>query len=63
MHCPDNVKGEEYIAAVAAASILLSKNLNDIETYILAEFLQSVSTQMFTLAAFKTIEQARKKKK
>lgn len=55
MHCPDGMKGEEYIAMVAAASLLLSKNLDQTETFILAEFLQAVSSQLFTLGAFKFI--------
>lgn len=58
MHCPDGMKGEEYIALVAAASMLLSKNLDQTETFILAEFLQSVSSQLFTLGAFKFIRDA-----
>lgn len=59
MHCPDNISGEEYVALVAAAAMLLSRGLNDFETFALAEFLQSVSTQLFTLGAFKAFEQSK----
>lgn len=56
MHCPDSLDGNEYIALVTATSALLAGPLSDAETYILAEFMQAVSNQLFTLAAFKTIE-------
>lgn len=56
MHCPDGLDGCTYVELVAAASILLSKDLNARETFFLAEFLQSVSNQLFTLGAFKEIE-------
>ena len=58
MHCPENVDGSAYIELVAAVSIILSKNLGPLETFILAEFLQSVSIQLFTLGAFKETEEA-----
>lgn len=53
MHCPNNFDGAEYIELVAAAAILLSKNLDSVNTFILAEFLQSISYQLVTLGAFK----------
>lgn len=53
MHCPDKIGGEEYIGLVAAVSMLLSRNLDARETFILAEFLDAVSDQLITLAAFK----------
>lgn len=53
MHCPDGVSGNEYIALVAALSMSLAKNLGPREIFILAELLQNVSYQLFTLAAFK----------
>lgn len=56
MHCPDGIKGEDYILAVAAASLMLSKNLDQRDTFVLAEFLQNVSIQLFTLAAFKPMK-------
>ncbi|HEX3025698.1 MAG TPA: hypothetical protein VHR42_00490 [Clostridia bacterium] len=56
MHCPDGIDGKEYVALVAAASILLSESLNAKDTFILAEFLQAVSYQMFTLGAFKEFD-------
>jgi hypothetical protein len=58
MHCPENVDGSTYIELVAAVSIILSKNLSPLETFILAEFMQSVSIQLFTLGAFKDAEEA-----
>ena len=61
MHCPDGVDGKTYIAMVAATSMLLSNSLDEHETYILAEFLQSVSLQLFTLGAFKGAEYERKR--
>lgn len=61
MHCPDGMNGCEYIELVAAVSIALSKNLSARETFLLAEFLQSVSYQLFTLAAFKESEDRRKR--
>lgn len=53
MHCPEGMNGKDYITLVAAVSIILSENLNQLETFILAEFLQTVSVQLFTLGAFK----------
>lgn len=53
MHCPDRIGGEEYIGLVAAVSIFLSQNLDARETFILGEFLDAVSDQLCTLAAFK----------
>ena len=59
MHCPENITGDEYVELVAAASLLLSRNLSARQTFILADFLQSVSTQLYTLAAFKEAERIR----
>lgn len=56
MHCPDGLDGCTYVELVAAAAILLSKELDAKQTFFLAEFLQSVSNQLFTLAAFKEID-------
>jgi hypothetical protein len=56
MHCPDGIDGNTYVEIVAAVSILLSKQLNALETFILAEFLQSVSFQLLTIATFKEVE-------
>lgn len=56
MHCPDHISGSEYIGLVAAVALLLSRDLNARETFILAEFLDAVSDQMITLAAFKDLE-------
>jgi hypothetical protein len=56
MHCPDGVNGNEYVALVAAISMSLAKNLDPRETFILAELLQNVSYQLFTLGAFKEFE-------
>lgn len=53
MHCPDRIGGEEYIGLVAAVSMLLSRDLDARETFILADFLDAVSDQLCTLAAFK----------
>lgn len=53
MHCPDHINGSEYIGLVAAVSILLSRNLDARGTFILSEFLDAVSDQLCTLAAFK----------
>lgn len=61
MHCPDNIDGCTYIELVAAAAIALSNGLDAKKTFLLAEFLQSVSYQLFTLAAFKETEEHRKK--
>lgn len=61
MHCPDNVDGNAYIELVAAVSILLSKQLNARETFMLAEFLQSVSYQMLTIATFKDVAEHKEK--
>ena len=62
MHCPENMNGGEYVELVAAASLLLSRNLSGLQTFILADFLQAVSTQMYTLAAFKEAERIRAEK-
>lgn len=59
MHCPDQISGSEYIGLVAAVSLLLSRDLNARDTFILAEFLSAVSSQMCTLAAFKEWEKRR----
>lgn len=59
MHCPEDLDGCTYIELVAAAAIALSKNLNAKNTFLLAEFLQAVSYQLFTLAAFKEAEERR----
>ena len=56
MHCPDGVNGNEYVALVAAISMSLAKNLDPRETFILAELLQNVSYQLFTLGAVKEFE-------
>lgn len=56
MHRPEGVKGEEYIALVAGAAMVLAKNLTQTEICILAEFMQAVSLQLFTLSAFKDTE-------
>lgn len=53
MHCPDGINGCEYIELVAAVAIVLSRELDARNTFLLAEFLQSVSYQLFTLGAFK----------
>lgn len=63
MHCPDNVDGNTYIELVAAASIALTHDLDAKNTFFLAEFLQSVSCQMFTLAAFKESQDHKHKRK
>lgn len=63
MHCPDNVQGEEYVALVASTSILLSQNLDAVETFVLAEFLQNVGYQLITLAAFKEFDDHRRKER
>jgi hypothetical protein len=63
MHCPDGVDGCEYIMLVAAAAIVLSRDLDALDTFLLAEFLQSVSSQLFTLGAFKEAEKRRKNDK
>lgn len=60
MHCPENIDGNTYVELVAAAAILLSQNLDDVNTFILAEFLQSVSNQMVVLAAFKDFDRRRR---
>lgn len=57
MHCPGNFDGKVYVELVAAVSILLSEHLNALQTFILAEFLDSVSDQMFVLGAFKESEE------
>ncbi|MDR3551744.1 MAG: hypothetical protein P4L75_01340 [Clostridia bacterium] len=57
MHCPDGINGNEYIALVAATAALLSQNLGEFDTFLLAEFLQAVSSQLFTLGAFKALEE------
>lgn len=62
MHCPDNINGNEYIALVAAAASLLSNGLNDFDTFLLAEFLSAVSSQLFTLGAFKAFEQEKRRR-
>lgn len=53
MHCPDGTDGNTYIELVASAALVLSKGLDARQTFILAEFLQAVSCQLMTLAAFK----------
>jgi hypothetical protein len=53
MHCPDGADGSTYVELVAAVSVILSRPLGAKETFILAEFLQAVSCQLVTLAAFK----------
>ncbi|CDZ25149.1 hypothetical protein CCDG5_2069 [[Clostridium] cellulosi] len=63
MHCPDGISGSEYIELIAAVAIAISQKLDVKETFWVAEFLQAVSYQLFTLAAFKEAERARKKKK
>ena len=60
MHCPENLSGSEYVELVAAVAILLSKDLSAINTFVLAELLQSVSYQLVTIAAFKDAEQHRR---
>lgn len=62
MHCPENVNGGEYVELVAAVSLLLSRNLSGLQTFMLADFLQAVSTQLYTLAAFKEAERIRAEK-
>lgn len=62
MHCPDNLSGCEYVELVAAVSILLSKNQTAFNTFLLGEFLNDVSHQLYSLAAFKDAEENRKKK-
>jgi hypothetical protein len=57
MHCPDQIDGNTYVELVAAVAILLSKQLSSLETFIFAEFLQSVGYQMVTIAAFKEVEE------
>jgi len=61
MHCPESFDGNLYVELVAAMSILLSQRLSALENYILAEFLQAVSSQMITIAAFKEIEELKNK--
>lgn len=61
MHCPDGINGCEYIELVAAAAIALSRDLDARNTFLLAEFLQSVSYQLFTLAAFKESQEGHHK--
>lgn len=61
MHCPDDIDGCTYVELVAAAAIALSHDLDTKNTFLLAEFLQAVSYQLFTLAAFKESESHRKK--
>lgn len=63
MHCPDGISGSQYIELVAAISIALANDLNAKEIFLLAEFLQAVSCQLFTLAAFKESERSHKKEK
>lgn len=62
MHCPDGINGSQYIELVAAVSIALARELNVKETFLLAEFLQAVSYQLFTLAAFKEADKMKRKK-
>ena len=57
MHCPDNMDGNNYVVLVAAASMILAENLDAKDTFILAEFLQNVSYQLFTLAGFKEFKE------
>lgn len=62
MHCPEDINGFEYIELVAAVAIVLARGLNAWNTFLLAEFLQSLSHQLFILAAFKDAEEHRKSK-
>jgi hypothetical protein len=62
MHCPENLDGSTYVELVAAVSVLLARDLDARTTFLLAEFIQNVSYQLFTLAAFKEAEEFRKKK-
>lgn len=52
MHCPDNMSGFEYVELVAAVSLLLAKDQSAFNTFLLGEFLNDVSRQLFVLAAF-----------
>lgn len=52
MHCPDNMSGFEYVELVAAVSLLLAKDQTAFNTFLLAEFFNDVSRQLFILAAF-----------
>jgi hypothetical protein len=62
MHCPEGINGCEYVQLVATVSMALSHDLSARDTFFLAEFLQSVSYQLFTLAAFKEFEDGKRKK-
>jgi hypothetical protein len=62
MHCPDNISGYEYVELVAAAAIILSKDLNAWNTFLLAEFLNDVSRQLFVLGGFKEFQEKKNKK-
>jgi hypothetical protein len=62
MHCPKGMSGCEYIELVAAASMMLARDLDVWDTFLLAEFLQDVSHQLITLAAFKDADEKRKRK-
>lgn len=59
MHCPDGINGPQYIGLVAAVSMMIARDLDVKETFLAAEFIQAVSCQLFTLAAFKEAEKAR----
>jgi hypothetical protein len=61
MHCPDGVNGCEYIELVAAAAMVLARDLDVRSIFLLAEFMQAVSSQLFTLGAFKDAEEHKKK--
>ena len=63
MHCPENLSGCEYVELVAAVSILLAKNQTAFNTFLLAEFLNDVSHQLFVLAAFIEAQENRDKHK
>ena len=60
MHCPDGMNGCEYIQLVAATAMVLARDLDARETFLLAEFLQAVSCQLTTLAIFKESEKHEK---
>lgn len=59
MHCPENIGGNTYVELVAAVSIVLAQGLDAKSTFLIAEFMQSVSSQLLMLAAFKDAEEIR----
>jgi len=63
MHCPENMDGSTYVELVAAVSVALARNLDAKSTFLLAEFIQSVGSQLITLAIFKEAEEIRIKKR